>query len=358
MTDRSGSTTRSSGIELLRIFAMFLVLTSHYIHGGIGGGFSYVQSGSINELLLYLLECISVCAVNIFVLITGYFMSVKKETDIRKPLDLVIRCLVFLTAYCVTVSIIQREIISFDSINSGILPSYWFVIIYSILFILSPYINRSISACSDRQLGILALLVFVFFSVIPIMLDSISFYSYRMFSWASPIGGSRDNAAQMICFVSLYIIGAYIRRIDHKIINAKMYKLILALVLVIILDLVWVLFDKTVYREVLVQFVLHNPLIITEAVLLFMIFRRLNLRSNRVINRTAGAAFSVYITHLFFIRLFNIREYVNRTPVIMMGHIILFCTLLYLAGTVINELYGLVSRPIYSILKRDKDNGE
>ncbi|MBR2523288.1 MAG: acyltransferase family protein [Clostridiales bacterium] len=355
MADISGHKTRDSGIELLRIVAMFLVLVSHYINGSLGGGFCYVQTGSVNELILYLLECISICAVNIFVLITGYYLSGKKEINVRKPLDLFVRCLVFLAVYSVVISIVQKEVISFDSINNGILPNYWFIIIYSVIYILSPYINKAIAACSDKQLGILVLLMFVFFSLIPILLNSISFYSYRMFSWANPVGGGRDNAAQVINFAGLYTAGAFLRRIDEKVSDLKIYKPVLGLIVVIIIDLAWVLFDKTVYKEVLVQFALHNPLIIAEAVLLFVIFRKLNIRNNKVINRVSGAAFTVYITHLFFIRLFSIEDHVRSSPLIMLGHIILFCMLLYLAGMVINELYGLVNRPFYNLLKRKTD---
>lgn len=65
--------TRESGIELLRILLMIGVIILHINNADIGGALKYVDNNSVNYIVLLILENIFVCAVDIFVIITGYF---------------------------------------------------------------------------------------------------------------------------------------------------------------------------------------------------------------------------------------------------------------------------------------------
>ena len=65
---------REANFELLRIIAMFMIITLHYLYKG-GLLTEYVEIGKIDEMLYWLLECICAISVNVFVLITGYFWS-------------------------------------------------------------------------------------------------------------------------------------------------------------------------------------------------------------------------------------------------------------------------------------------
>lgn len=61
---------RDSGIELLRIFASMLVIMLHFnLSGAIN------CSLGTNRLLLYGLESLGICAVDLFLIITGYFSA-------------------------------------------------------------------------------------------------------------------------------------------------------------------------------------------------------------------------------------------------------------------------------------------
>lgn len=67
---------RNEGIELLRIISMIMILILHYLgHGGI------LDNLSANNFYYYIawtLEGICFVAVNIYVLITGYFLCTSK----------------------------------------------------------------------------------------------------------------------------------------------------------------------------------------------------------------------------------------------------------------------------------------
>ena len=79
---------RQSNIELLRILAIMGVIVLHYNNAEMGGGgLGYVAKDSINEWVLRFFESVFICAVDLFVLITGYFMC-KSQISIRKYVKL------------------------------------------------------------------------------------------------------------------------------------------------------------------------------------------------------------------------------------------------------------------------------
>ena len=65
---------RQSNIELLRIVAACGVIILHYNNPLIGGGYGAVEDGSINQAIMTFFETVFICAVNLYVLISGYFM--------------------------------------------------------------------------------------------------------------------------------------------------------------------------------------------------------------------------------------------------------------------------------------------
>ena len=74
---------RDSGIELLRIFASMLVIILHFnLSGAIN------CSLGTNRLLLFGLESLGICAVDLFLIITGYFSAHSKKSSLLKLLDL------------------------------------------------------------------------------------------------------------------------------------------------------------------------------------------------------------------------------------------------------------------------------
>lgn len=79
---------RNSGIELLRILAAMGVIILHYNNAEIGGGLKY--AAGYHQLVLQLLQNTAICAVNVFVLISGYFLSRSGKRDCTKPLELIL----------------------------------------------------------------------------------------------------------------------------------------------------------------------------------------------------------------------------------------------------------------------------
>ena len=86
---------RESNIELLRIFAMLGVVILHYNNASIGKGFAYVAPNSWNQAILLGLEGLFVCAVDLFLLITGYFSVSSQKRNPTKAAALLIQVVAF-----------------------------------------------------------------------------------------------------------------------------------------------------------------------------------------------------------------------------------------------------------------------
>lgn len=69
--EQSQNTMRSSNIELLRIIAMFMVVLGHYY---VKGGFPDDSLMITSKLVMQFLGSWSKIAVDVFVIISGYFL--------------------------------------------------------------------------------------------------------------------------------------------------------------------------------------------------------------------------------------------------------------------------------------------
>ena len=88
-----GGKERESGIELLRILAVAGVVILHY--NSVGGALGYASLNDLNYRILCALESAFICAVNTFMIISGYFMYGKLRVSLRKPVSLLVQLIAF-----------------------------------------------------------------------------------------------------------------------------------------------------------------------------------------------------------------------------------------------------------------------
>lgn len=88
---------RMSNIELLRILASVgVVLLHYYLHvQSTIAGMGHLQIERINEIALTVLRMVSISAVDLFVLISGYFLVNSLKRNWWKPIRLLAQVSVF-----------------------------------------------------------------------------------------------------------------------------------------------------------------------------------------------------------------------------------------------------------------------
>ena len=114
---------------------------------------------------MLLTESIFICAVNVnvYVLISGYFMRKSMKRGLLKPLELIVKLIVFEMAFCIIKSLAKGNRITFDVIVSYFTSSYWFVFVYPI----SPYVSLVWDKLTPKAKKILLILMICLFSVFP-----------------------------------------------------------------------------------------------------------------------------------------------------------------------------------------------
>ena len=137
---------RESNFELLRALSCFMIIVLHYLNGSMGGALSNVTVGSANYYLSYFIESLCIVSVNCFVLISGYFLIIKKETNINKLVKLVLTLLFYSLILFAIAVLLGLKPFSLKELVLAIVPFLagrrWFIETYIILYPLPPKGDR------------------------------------------------------------------------------------------------------------------------------------------------------------------------------------------------------------------------
>ena len=327
--------TRQSNIELLRILTICGVVVLHY-NGNFA--FKHVAQGSVKQQILLALEVLFICAVNLFVLITGYFSCTSNSRRAIKPLELLVQ-VVLLGAAKYLASAALSGAFSLGGLVGAMIPNNYFVFLYVTLYLVSPYINVLLDKLSEKQFGILVGLCLLLFSVWPTALDFVYAKTGMNFTgmYTTNTGGSQMGYS-ILNFVLMYLLGAYLRRCEDK--QWKTWTLALSAVACVGALFVWQMVDAQTARSY------ANPFVIATAVLVFCIFRRISLQS-RVVNALAKGAFTCFLLHDALLPLMGIPRAVAAHPVVMIGHILVTAPMIFLICWAVWKVYDLVTAPVF-----------
>ena len=95
-----------------------------------------------------------------------------------------------------------------------------------------------------------------------------------------------------------------------------------------------------------------NPILIFEAVTIFILFKKMNLGVKGLINRFAEGVFTVFLLHDRFIRRIGIMHYVNENVIIMIFHIIVSVVAIYFICFLVYIIYGRVENKVFSLFSQ------
>ncbi len=278
-------------IESLRIVSMLMIITLHLLV--FSGLLDTYKNFSLTSLFIWGLESLCFIAVNCYVLISGYFL-VDSSFKFKKLFKIWIEVFFYsLILYCfllLTKNITFGYTSLFKSFFPILFGKYWFVSVYVILYILSPFINKFINTLDKSQYTYLLILIFLFFSIWPTFIPSENTINY---------GGSYSIS----WFICLYIIAGYLKRFPCKK-NLKNWVYLLLYFLcsfanVVAYFLVKKLNITFVYCNFLYNY--YSITVLLAAINLFLFFIGLKEISNpiaqKLINFFATSTFGVYLIH-------------------------------------------------------------
>jgi surface polysaccharide O-acyltransferase-like enzyme len=272
---------RNSNFELLRLILMVLIIIGHGICHGLGlGGISptwgipvHVRPADMGWTMTVYMFCIP--AVNIFILITGYFKLKVSATKVLKlTFALAFYTLLFCTLYyAITGSYVRalRSLLIFSN------SPYWFIIDYCFLMLLSPMINNYLDTCSKQAFRVL-------------LAGMLLISCYIGFVWHHAVNATGYDLFQ---FVTLYCLGRYIA-MNHISIRRGV-----ALVLYVACSLIAAGLMHTLHRFGMDSFAAmmpyyNNPLVVLSALGVFFYFQQGSVQSH-LINKLAISSLSIYL---------------------------------------------------------------
>ena len=286
-----------ANIELLRIISMGMVIVLHYLgKGGLLPNMGLAMGA--NAYAAWIMESLAIVAVNVYVLISGYFL-VESEFKLGKVVSLVAQVLF----YTVVITIIACATGIFDVNELGIyhvimqilplqMEHYWFVTAYIGMYILTPVLAAGIKNISKKHLQVVIGL-FVFFmciekSIVPVRLT---------------IDKKGYEAMWLIC---LFLIAAYLRLYSMKLFEKKWVMLLLYFggcgMSFIENLLISIVYEKTGKLSHMLGVPHHynHIFILLASVGFFMLFLNMNMPENvfsKIICKVSPYTLGVYLLH-------------------------------------------------------------
>lgn len=260
--------TRNSNIELLRIICMLFILIQHADFWLMG----YPQEHTLRAFGACTIEGATIIAVNVFVLISGYFGIKFKGIKI---LNLLFQCIFAILPLSIVALLMNKDYtLAHHTLYELLFPfNYWFVTAYIGLIIISPVLNVYIDHIDKKGLAttifLLTLSAFIFDAIIQ-----------------EDIGIGFIGGYSTIWMINLYFIGRFIRLYSLQEKNLKS-KAIGVFCLYVLLQGTLLFFHLTGTRYT-------SPLVLIGSIAFFLPFTCLNFKS-KAINWIANSALMVYL---------------------------------------------------------------
>lgn len=188
---------RQSNMELLRIFAMFLVLLVHADFFSLGApSASDCVNAPVDSSLKVFFEAISIACVDIFVCISGWFGI---RPSVKGFSNFIFQCLFWLIGLYIFTLIIGTSSLSKEGLMGcfAFTKLNWFIKAYILLYILAPVLNAFVEKASQKD----------FRNVL------IAFFTFEfIYGWI--FRGSTQhiqNGYSTISFIGLYLLARYVR---------------------------------------------------------------------------------------------------------------------------------------------------
>ena len=151
----------------------------------------------------------------------------------------------------------------------------------------------------------------------------------------------------IVNFIIMYILGDALKRYDNKeSIGTKKVLLLLLLILAVIFAWTYTEYHLIEHDTALEY---CDPLVIAEAVLVFMLFSRVKLQS-RAVNALAKGSFTVYLIHGYFLPHIQIQTFAAKALPVVAAHLIICVIGIYAIGLLVDWIYDMVMNPVWKLV--------
>ena len=348
---------RKSNIELLRIIAILLIIINHL---SLHTPWNVEKTANTARLATQWLGTGGRLGVNIFILISGYFL-IKSRFKWRSVAKLWLQVWLYAIALFFIFKALG-EPISYNQIRVSFLPifynQWWFITAYIIMYLFLPFINKFTLSLTKKELQKFLILTLIVGSIWPTLAPKISIYS------------------DVTWMIFVYVVGAYIRLYPEFFNKFKMRTIFSWFIGVASLTVASIHFMnwfnslpdngpiKLIRSIGISNTRLANapmsPLSLLLAVLILLIFLRLHVPHSKLINTLAANVFGVYllqsntISHKWLWRVVDAQRFTDASHIVIYG---IFITLvIFCVGSLIVWLSNFIIKPLEQLIFGSIDN--
>lgn len=356
---------RNYAIDLLKCLSMLMIVFLHATGSDMHG--AVINRYGPLHLLVTAIQSVCSVGVNCFVLITGYFLSIRTIELNKKGLvksykrlvPLWIQVIMYSAGIYIILCLIPLTKTSFNVLDFTHLlfpmmnGSYWFFTAYALLCIVSPFLNRLILHLEKNEYKVLLIVLLICFSVIP----TINVFGDKF---------GTNSGFSIIWFVVLYLIAGYLRKFSIK--PRRYLLMFFAICLGVFLFYLIREYGNQGYFFSFINSLVkpyNSVLICSASVCLFLSFEKSSIMNNndnagRIISYIASLTFGVYLFHecpgfkdVLWNSIICFENYSNNEFICI---VVLFIAVLsiYAIGLLIESMRTQAGKMIIDISKRFK----
>lgn len=212
---------RMANLEVLRCVAMMMVVVLHYL--GKGGLLPDLTAPlSAQDIVAWLLEAFCIVAVNVYMMISGYFLC-ESSFKLSRLLTLWVQLWLYsvgIGVLAAVMGIVPAAEVSTHYYLTLLFPvtmgHYWFLTAYVFLYILLPFVGMGLRKMTKQQFQAALVLLFVTFcllkSVLPFRLEEDS------------------KGYDCLWYLCVFCVAAYLRRFGIPFLQKRSRALLLYLI--------------------------------------------------------------------------------------------------------------------------------
>ena len=347
---------RQANFELLRIVAMYMVVVLHYLVKG-GAEISLVEDTGAVNLLVWLVKGLCIVTVNLYVLLSGYFLL-----EARWKFSRVAELWLQMMFYSVGVPLVCLVLGIGEVPNWGLydwinvmfpvqMEHYWFVTAYMVLYLFIPVLSAGVKHITKKQHQLVIAGLLLFFSIpktiLPVLIPT-DRYGYD-FGW----------------FMCLFMIAAYIRLYGISFFNSK--KRAVGIYLMVI-AVIWsgslacgILSRKGLPLAYMMDmfYCYNHILVLAASVALFYAFKYMQISNKRIaciICKVSPYVFGVYLLHenlavrnlwQFWLGIASVQGKMS-----LFLHMVIAVTLVFVTGVMVDFVRSCIFKFVIRIWKQ------
>ncbi len=288
----------------------------------------------INKFIIYFLSMGGKLGVNIFILITGYFMC-KSRYKFSKAIKLYLTTFIYSALFLIPVYIQNNFALPSPVVKGALMPItynvYRFISAYLGLYILIPFLNKFIISKKRQILNCTVIILYIACFI---------------------MGKSTDNnlfrIEHILWFIFMYCLGAIIRLEDfHNIFkNRTLINMLSAITFICTIFYIMIIsLNSNFDLRFMTPFIKINSLtMIIFALFFFHFFKNTGIKENKIINYMSSSVLGVYLfhdnpiftRHFLWSNLFNITNFAHSR---YFGFYVIFCiATTFILGIIIDKI--------------------